>query len=535
MLLRLLFLIFGFQALLAQDRVAILVDSLAQTTIIKERSAISLAIAKELQQTDWSRTLYYLDIAKENAVNSGADKELADYYQASGNIYSNKDALDIALAHFLKAYDFYQEKEPSERFRLENNLAIVYARIDNRDKALEYFRKVYNYQKQKKDTLYLAQILNNMGNLYRDKNVDSALVYFNKSLVLSQGIEDPNLTIYLYTNLGRCYLSKEQPDTARSFFKKALHAVDSITNTRTASWLFTEMSEFYLNEKQIDSSLLFSKKTVAINDSLAPFGFEQQKAVSLLYQGLVADRDYKQATSYFKKYDEIRDSLDLEDKRVNVEKVLIEQEYRNKEKIRELEESKKRFRYYMILLGMLAVLLLLVVLLVRFKNKLKNTELEKELAKTKQKELQANIQLKNKELIGKAMVEMHRTEIVEEILTDLKQIKRNAAKKETQQAIDYIVKRLKRDADSNIWEEFEIRFEQVHESFYKNLIKKHPVLTIRDKRLCALLKLNLTSKEIAQITGQSLKSVENARTRLRKKLDITYSDTDLSSYLFNFN
>jgi DNA-binding CsgD family transcriptional regulator len=79
-----------------------------------------------------------------------------------------------------------------------------------------------------------------------------------------------------------------------------------------------------------------------------------------------------------------------------------------------------------------------------------------------------------------------------------------------------------------------MRFEQVHESFYKNLLAKHPDLTTREKRLAALLKLNLTSKEIAQITGQTSKSVENARTRLRKKLEITNSQTDLSAYLTNF-
>jgi DNA-binding CsgD family transcriptional regulator len=132
------------------------------------------------------------------------------------------------------------------------------------------------------------------------------------------------------------------------------------------------------------------------------------------------------------------------------------------------------------------------------------------------------------------MIEMHRTEIIEDILNDLKEIKLKAAKKETQNAIDYIVKRLKRDTSSNVWEEFELRFEQVHESFYNNLTEKHPDLTSRDKRLCALLKLNLTSKEISQITGQSSKSVENARTRLRKKLDITNSNADLSAYLSIF-
>ncbi len=179
----------------------------------------------------------------------------------------------------------------------------------------------------------------------------------------------------------------------------------------------------------------------------------------------------------------------MEDKRVNVEKLLIAEEYRNKEKIRELEESKKEARNYIILLGLLALLLVLGMFLYRFRNKFKRAELEKQLATAKQKELNTSLELKNKELIGKAMIEMHRTEIIEEILTDLKEIKLKAAKKETQNAIDYIVKRLKRDTSSNIWEEFELRFEQVHESFYKNLTEKHSDLTSRDKRIMCAFKI----------------------------------------------
>lgn len=283
-----------------------------------------------------------------------------------------------------------------------------------------------------------------------------------------------------------------------------------------------------------DSSVYFAQKAMQNLDSLAPFGFEQQRAVGLLYKGYIAKGEFENAANYFEKYSAIGDSINLEDKRVNLEKILIGEEYRNKEKIHALEESKKQSRNYIILLALLTVLLFLGMLLYRFRNKLKRAELERQLATAKQKELNTNLELKNKELIGKAMVEMHRTEIIEDILNDLKEIKLKAVKKETQTAIDYIVKRLKRDTSANIWEEFELRFEQVHESFYTNLLEKHPDLSPRDKRLAALLKLNLTSKEIAQITGQSSKSVENARTRLRKKLDITNLQTDLSAYLSNF-
>jgi len=534
MYLRIFLFLFLAQMAVAQEGISELIDSLAQTSSDSEKSRLGMEIASRLSNEDWDRALRYMDVAKESALKSNSEKTLADFYNALGDIYFEKDALDIALEHYLKAYNFYETRPASKRFKLENSLAIIYARTDNEDKALQYFKKVYVYQKQKNDTVNLARILNNMGSFYLERKVDSALVYFKESLQLSKNIADPNLKMFLHTNLARCFILKEKPEIAKYHFRKALVNVENGANSRSAAWFYNEFSEFYQNRGMADSAIFFAQKAVKNLDSLAPFGFEQQRATGLLYKSYIAKGEFEKASNYFEKYSAIGDTLNLEDKRVNLEKLLIAEEYRNKEKIRELEESKKQSRNYIILLGLLAVLLILGMLLYRFRNKLKRAELEKQLSTAKQKELNTNLELKNKELIGKAMVEMHRTEIIEDILKDLKEIKLKAAKKETQNAIDYIAKRLKRDTSTNIWEEFELRFEQVHESFYKSLNEKHPDLTARDKRLCALLKLNLTSKEIAQITGQSSKSVENARTRLRKKLDITNSQTDLSVYLSNF-
>lgn len=129
------------------------------------------------------------------------------------------------------------------------------------------------------------------------------------------------------------------------------------------------------------------------------------------------------------------------------------------------------------------------------------------------------------------MAEIHRTDSINEILTDLKQIKLKTVNKEMQQAIDIVLKRLEKNLNTDIWKEFEISFEQVHKSFFDKLTEDYPSLTPKDRRLCALLYLDLTTKEISQITGQSFKSIENARTRLRKKFDLTNEKVNLSTYL----
>ncbi len=71
------------------------------------------------------------------------------------------------------------------------------------------------------------------------------------------------------------------------------------------------------------------------------------------------------------------------------------------------------------------------------------------------------------------------------------------------------------------WEEFEARFVSINQSFYRRLQEKFPQLSQRDLKLCALIKLNFSSKEMAKLLGISVESAHTSRYRLRKKLNLT--------------
>lgn len=88
------------------------------------------------------------------------------------------------------------------------------------------------------------------------------------------------------------------------------------------------------------------------------------------------------------------------------------------------------------------------------------------------------------------------------------------------------------NSGENFWKEFEYRFETVHESFYKKLNELYPDLTPGERKLCSLLRLNLSSKDIATITFQNSQSVDMARYRLRKKMNLR-QDENLIDFLMN--
>ncbi len=94
-------------------------------------------------------------------------------------------------------------------------------------------------------------------------------------------------------------------------------------------------------------------------------------------------------------------------------------------------------------------------------------------------------------------------------------------------------KRVQKIYDIKSWNEFEIRFKEVHEDFYQKLSSRYPELSPGDIRLCSFLKLNLSTKEISEITGQSISAIEKARYRLRKKLKINNKTDNLTTFMIN--
>ena len=126
---------------------------------------------------------------------------------------------------------------------------------------------------------------------------------------------------------------------------------------------------------------------------------------------------------------------------------------------------------------------------------------------------------------------LKKNEMLSEISKKLIDVKNDAVKDETKEAIRKIHKELQKSTDHEIWEEFELRFRQVHSEFYDKLMKKFPDLSPSEQRLCAFLRLNMSSKEISELTGQSLNALETARYRLRKKLGISKSQVNLITFL----
>jgi DNA-binding CsgD family transcriptional regulator len=156
---------------------------------------------------------------------------------------------------------------------------------------------------------------------------------------------------------------------------------------------------------------------------------------------------------------------------------------------------------------------------------------EKGLIALQNAKLEGELQFKNKEL---ATVTMHLVErggmlssIKEELLTVIKRLNIPNLSYEFRSVFRMINDTEKSDDD---WTRFALYFDQVHNNFLSHLKTKYPQLSPTDLKLCAYLRLNLSSKEIAQLLNISLKGVEVSRYRLRKKLNLA-TEVNLHDFL----
>jgi DNA-binding response OmpR family regulator len=144
--------------------------------------------------------------------------------------------------------------------------------------------------------------------------------------------------------------------------------------------------------------------------------------------------------------------------------------------------------------------------------------------------LESELEFKKKLMTENALFITRRTELGNAIIEELKQI--NKETQNTHRDVIYgAISKLKNLIQGQEWKEFELRFEEEHTRFREILARRHPDLTPNEMKLCTFLRLDMSSKEISEITNQSVRALETARSRMRKKLGLQRSD-NLVQYLF---
>ncbi|KOY51950.1 tetratricopeptide repeat protein [Polaribacter dokdonensis] len=527
------------------------IDSLqtvySQTSIDEERNAVLMQIGAFYANKNLdSSTIYYSKVL-EFATTSKNDSLVAAVNLNIANNFLKKGQLDISMSYQLKALKIHETTNNVVGIvRTLNNISLIYFQQSKFDKALFNYTKILDLIDKNPTKIttenkskYKGIIYNNIGIIYDNQSkFNEALEYFTKGLTYSNEANDNQNLASLYSNTGLLYSKMEEYSLSEVYLKQALRIRIEENNTYGKCKSYLHLGTLYHNLNKSDLSktnlLLGLKECEKAKSTIA-----EARILFELSSLSAANEKFKEAYQYQSNYLILNDSLTNSETARKITELEMKFNFDKEKEKAKIQQQKKQHMFLIVGIILVLVIIVIVVLYLLLKAKSRNQALEKTKVDLQNKELslrkqtlELELESRSKELTTNVMYLIKNNELIGEIskrLIDLKKL----MKRENQQQIQKIIMDLQTAKDNDVWDEFEVRFNQVYNDFYERLNQKFPNLTINEKKICAFLKLNMTSKEICTLTRQSPNSLNVARTRLRKKLGLNNTSENLVSFLEN--
>jgi tetratricopeptide (TPR) repeat protein len=550
-----------------------LVDLIDNADDLKVKALLYSELAKHYEHQDIDSAIYYAQTGyrlskKENDIEGIAENvaALGDFYVIKNNLDEAKIHYSIALQNFreierpfdvaqisliigninltqnnyIEALQLYQESLESSTENdfelliphLNNNLGTLYLQLEDYDDAQVYFERAYALFMEKGDEYNAAQSLSNIS------DIKSSLGYYDEAISgyldvirmfsISENWEDIAMA---YNSISEIYFATQEYKKAEDYHKLAMNTIENQSGKFKGPIsyyqvrIYTTAAKLLFNDKKYNESKRYAKNALELSfaNSYKKNIYENAKIISMIF-----DRDNKldSALAYYKIYIENSEAYQKEYDVKRITQLKMQYKFdeilkrKEIEEIQKQEEYKRKELFYtgIIIISILAIVIMILLYLnqrsktVKGLLKQKNLELEAE-------KLNQDIDYKKKELASNMMYLIEKNEFITTIARKLKEIK-PSVKKDNQEVIQRIINELRKNSSEKLWDEFEIRFKEVHSDFYDALSATFPDLTPNEIKLCAFLRLNMTTKEISAITHQSIKSINMARFRLRKKINI---------------
>ncbi|EAY31375.1 tetratricopeptide repeat domain protein [Microscilla marina ATCC 23134] len=500
----------------------------------------------------------------------------------SGLIYGAEGKSDKAIAEYKKALDWKKGgKDTIGIGHVYNNIGIEYYNQGRYGKAVKLYEKALKFYSTSKDKSYVINLLTNLGALsLRQGQNKQAIKRFQEVLDYYRA-NDIKKRAYPLMNIGAAYLEEKEYTKSLQYFKKALAIETKANNKNGIIDILHNIGVVYGKQEKYEQALIKYKKVLSmcgnskqkdralalieVGDILrikacykAAFDTLQvalritkklrmRDAQAQSYSALAkldsTQGNFKRGWEFYKKLIRVNDSLFSEEKNKQLLEVQTRYEAQKKEqaikiknkqisllkKEKEHERLLKR-RFIESLVSTCVVGILIIILLYsKIKSKKRLIEYNKQLHKIENKNLQRELNLKQQQLTSKALHIVQKNGMLEKIRKNLQQMNENkeSPNQELIKLLRMVSSSLKADRE---WDNFFSFFSEVHQDFFQQLKIKSEKLSNSELRLCALIKLKFTSKEISSILGITYGSISVARHRVRKKLALS-KERKLSDFL----
>lgn len=433
------------------------------------------------------------------------------------------------------------------------NMASIYTLQGDAQRALKSLNSALALAQRHSNKRLLMLCYEGFGKLYLQQNKPEALASFEQALTLAEGLANQSAKLNLTVQMGDCHLLQSNRAQALSLYFKALEMADALKRKRVICETKLKVGQIYFEQNQMEQAHAYSSEGLQLADSLNLLS-AQKDAHKQLSDVYAATQRFREAYEHQVLYKQLDDRIFSEKNIQKIAELNFAFQFEKEKQVLELEQVRRNAVQKAIVVSLLVgvALLLLFLAYVLRSNRMKqqantvlsrqkseieilNSELvrandalvvaqEKELKRVND-ELEAN----QKSMTAATLKLIQNAERDARAIDQLLEIEKSCDL-DTKQKIKALIADHKRVSSHSNWNEFEILFEKVHRSFYEKLNAHYPDLTPNERRICAFLKLNMSNKDIAQITFQSEDALKKARLRLRQKLAID-RETNLSAFL----
>lgn len=487
-------------------------------------------------------------------------QSLALFWQLKDSIEAVKIINGIGISHFkesnhTEALKHYQKalallanypEEYSVKSDMLTNIGIIYRLQKDTKKALIHYRQAYKIAEQTRDKASMATIRNNIASIYQSEQKYARAEKLYQQNIESYKKANDQLGVLLSRgNLGICQCRQQQTTQGIANLQAGLNGFRQTNQKYFQAEFLNFLGECYTLKKDYHKGQEHFLAALALAKNIK-HRKESIKSLKYLFELHKKQKNFETSLYYHERYQQLKDSTFTQE---NTQKLLaLQTHYETGQKEKALEIKSKQIELLkkteanerlqkQALIGLLTTVSIisgLVILLLRLMVRKKRSIIakNKELYQTQQhlheaklneekltaENLQKALDLKNQQLSSKALHIIQKNEMLQKVRTDLKQVnakgKRSKELFQIMQSIDYS---FSLDKD---WLNFFNFFEEIHPDFFDTMKNKAPNLSYQDLRLCALVKLRFSSKEMSSILGIAPGSVSVARHRVRKKLEV---------------
>lgn len=478
----------------------------------------------------------YLDVIEECATTSGTWSCKGSYFEIKGLVADANGNLIEASRYYTKAQLIYRDADqPFKLNEINIRLGATLTNLHEYQEAVKILNPSLKFlQHGYPDNSNINTVSTNLGICFKELEMsDSAMYYYKIARQFIHRTNNTSTLAVLYSNMGNLYLSLKEYDGALAYIDSSLALcvssnieVGILINQLNLAQVFMEQGNFTESLDRLNSvkSLLNIYRIPDLNQA-----FLQNYSETLYGLGR-----YNEAYDYLKKHSELKDSLESASTKHTVE--IWKSEY--EKQVTEIENielqntlAEKEHEHQIFWLIVIGVMFLLLTILTiqHFRIRLsKAIQSRKDDAKKNAEEL---LELKTKEALSQSLQLANFIEYSKAWEDQLKELKETSTNSTLKTKISAIIRDMHRKLTNKHWDEFESHLAQLNYEFYHKLLGINDDLTPTELKVAAMLKMNLSSKEIASLTGRSSRTIDNLRSLIRKKLSKEVEIQDLQAFL----